>query len=879
MVPSIKYVAGDFHKFLVEYKTLPTGAFSHTSLGDPMGSYYIPIEKEDEFFKLYSNSLKQGENLYLTEKHKILSPILLDFDFRYHIDNDLKRIYTESHISEIVKEYVNILNEYFETENVKIYIFEKNNPTVYKDNIAKDGIHIIIPEIVTKSNVQYIIRDKFIQKMGNYFKDIGFVNEIEDIFDRSVIENNNWFMYGSTKPNCQIYKVTKILKINKDENSETTITQIGNAHKNLLESIKLFSIRNKYNEKNIKTEKQIEIFNYDQNIINEAKHKEILLQATRKSINMNKRQCDNIELVRKFVTILDIHRANQYDSWIRLGWCLRTIDTRLLDSWVEFSRKSDKYCEGECEKLWDKMRDSGLSIGTLRMWAKQDNLHEYNEIIRNDWRKFLHIAVSKTDYDLAKVVFNMFKYDYICSNIKLNTWYEFRNHRWELIDSGYTLRAHLSTDVVKEFYKVIVEFNTKILQEDDPDEQARLQEKINKFIKVINDLKSTSKKNNIIKECAEMFYCEKFEEKLDSNVNLVGFKNGVYDLELMEFREGRPDDFISFCTNINYYEYDENNPQNEDIMRFARQVIPNEGVLDYLMKCFASFLNGKNKEEKFHIWLGVGSNGKSKFIDLFTYAFGDYCGTFNVSLLTQKRIKSGDTNSELVKAKGKRFMVLQEPEGCERLNVGIMKELTGGDTVQARGLFKEPIQFKPQFKLILTCNDLPVVPANDNGTWRRVRACPFTSVFTDNPNPDNPHEFKLDNELVEKLDNWKESFMSILITYYRKYLITGIVEPEEVIACTEKYRRENDCYSEFINSKIEDDPKSSVNVKDVYDEFKYYYKETMPASKTPSMPDFKKGLERKFGTVVKNKWIGIRLITSDRDENKCNIDTNNKDDL
>jgi phage/plasmid-associated DNA primase len=137
-----------------------------------------------------------------------------------------------------------------------------------------------------------------------------------------------------------------------------------------------------------------------------------------------------------------------------------------------------------------------------------------------------------------------------------------------------------------------------------------LQEKAKKIMKIICELKTTAKKNNILKECAEMFYYEKFEDQLDSNVNLIGFKNGVYDLELLEFREGRPDDYISFSTNINHQDYDPENKVNEEVMEFVRKVMPKPHLLEYLMKCFASFLSGKNKEEKFHIWTGSGSNGE-----------------------------------------------------------------------------------------------------------------------------------------------------------------------------------------------------------------------------------------------------------------------------
>ncbi len=1297
-----------FSQFLLNYKTLKTGAFTHTSLGDPVGSFYIPIEKEEQFYKLYSMAVKSGESLFLTEKHKDLSPILLDFDFRYEIVDKLERKYTENHLNKIVQIYVNILNDYFDTENLKIYIFEKDSPCVFKETekIAKDGIHIMIPDIVTKPSVQYILRKKLVLELTDYLKDLGFTNSADNIIDEAVIEKNNWLMYGSKKPNNVPYKLTKTYEIVNNE-----VKNISNARMSINETVKLFSIRNKYNEKKIKFDKIHEVENYEKQLNQKHKNKELLLQATHKyPSKMNKNHFDNIELVRKFVEILNPRRAEEYDLWIRLGWCLKTIDERLIDSWIEFSKKSDKYMDGECEKLWDKMKEYGLGIGTLRMWAKQDNPEAYAEVIRNDWKKYLYKAISRSDYDLAEVVYHMFKYDYKCSSIKDNRWYQFRNHRWEEIDSAYTLRYHLSTDVVNEFCKVINEFTNRAIEEIDPEEKQRYQDKAGKFMKVVNELKTTSKKNNIIKECSVLFYQEKFEDLLDSNVNLIGFKNGVYDLELQEFREGRPDDYISFSTNNNYIEYNENNPLNKDVMGFMDKVMPKPHLREYLLKCLASFLSGKIKEEKFHIWTGNGchakdtlirmyngelkkiqdieigeelmgddstpriverlwrgvakmydiiptkgdkftvngnhklvlkvtkqgnpiafkpsdkyilnyklnsvrkskqfdteeeankyvienlpnnihyniyknigkpkllwqeiienseedgmiiknckktfdsyedlenykskmmlnknvlkyndtvvitidniikynlslvkynlfttgveykskevpiepyllgywlgdghskdsaittmdkeiveyfedkcknynccliknekdnnaaatyrlvsltktdsnyrgkrhtnkftnslnelnvwdnkhipeiykindrdtrlqilagiidsdghlskntsgsnnfeitlknkklledvvelanslgfaayvseikktcknfegtyyrtnihgkgleliptklarkqaepykltnnpnyisfkiketsednyygvqvdknhlyimgknymvssnSNGKSKLTELFQKAFGDYCGSFNISMLTQKRGSASGTNSELVKAKGKRFMILQEPSENEKLNVGFMKELTGGDKVQARGLYREPTEFKPQFKLALACNDLPAVPAEDGGTWRRILVLLFLARFVENPNPRKPFEFKLDDELSEKLELWKETFMSILIKYYKIYKEEGIIPPEEVLESTDKYRKENDCYSEFVATRIEFKSECSASVSDIYDEFKIYWSQCMPSGKTPSMPEFRKALERQFGQIVRGKWRGLKLLPPD----------------
>ena len=68
-----------------------------------------------------------------------------------------------------------------------------------------------------------------------------------------------------------------------------------------------------------------------------------------------------------------------------------------------------------------------------------------------------------------------------------------------------------------------------------------------------------------------MFYEPRFEDKLDANPKLLGFENGVYDLDNDEFREGRPEDYVSLSAGINYIEYDVDNPYIEEIDDFMRE--------------------------------------------------------------------------------------------------------------------------------------------------------------------------------------------------------------------------------------------------------------------------------------------------------------------
>ena len=85
-----------------------------------------------------------------------------------------------------------------------------------------------------------------------------------------------------------------------------------------------------------------------------------------------------------------------------------------------------------------------------------------------------------------------------------------------------------------------------------------------------------------------------------------------------------------------------------------------------------------------------------------------------------------------------------------------MKEFSGNDRIKGRGLYQAPIEFKPQFKLVLLCNALPDVPPDDEGCWRRMEVVEFKNRFVENPVAEN--EYPRDYQLSAKLKEWKGVF-------------------------------------------------------------------------------------------------------------------------
>ena len=361
---------------------------------------------------------------------------------------------------------------------------------------------------------------------------------------------------------------------------------------------------------------------------------------------------------------------------------------------------------------------------------------------------------------------------------------------------------------------------------------------------------------------------------------LEEFKKGIHedrgiDHEVyLKFVQDLKDGKMDLITGGTFYEVKEafgfgkdEEPEEEvkEIYDFFDQVFPQKAVREYILLLLSSFLGGTTRDEKFHIWTGVGGNGKSKLLELIEFALGDYSCKLSHTVLTRKQSGSSNASPDIEQTKGKRLASIQETEQDDIMNVGRMKELSGGDKIYARGLFKDPIQFKPQFKMILLCNELPKINADDNGTWRRIRVVKFVSKFVDNPK--NENEYPIDPLLSEKIYKWKEALMYILLQKYKKYKKYGLKEPEEVLEVTRDYQRVSDLYNDFITDSITKDEKSHIGLNELYRVFKEWFRNNNNQNTRPPTRTYFKGkMEIKLGQKYEhNKWTGFKIIGEDED--------------
>ena len=412
-------------------------------------------------------------------------------------------------------------------------------------------------------------------------------------------------------------------------------------------------------------------------------------------------------------------------------------------------------------------------------------------------------------------------------------------------------------------------------------------------------------KESVMKECVGLFYEENFEAKLNANPFRIGCANGVIHLDAIKpnpnrpgemmpmskdagdpysfFQPGAPEDYITFQAGndspeheaIPYIEYDPSDPVQAEIDDFFSKLFPRPELKEWVLKLLASCLEGKNREQCYYTFQGVGGNGKSKLVDLMVMTFGDYQSSLQSTALTRKRPESGAANPDIMSIKNKRFIYMQEPDDREPLNTSRMKQFSGEDAVEARALYGDQDRFKVSGKLFMMCNTLPTINSMDRGTWRRIRLIPFESKFVNPGDKDigKPNVFPRDMNLNIKLKKWRVPFFSRLVhIYLTQYAVNdnGTLEPAPKIVTSEsdKYRESFDSFAKFKGSRIRLDRSSTETTAlgNFWRAYKYWLEAVGGVGKKLSQAELVRRLEDEFSKPPDGKsYTGIFVFNTDEE--------------
>jgi putative DNA primase/helicase len=341
--------------------------------------------------------------------------------------------------------------------------------------------------------------------------------------------------------------------------------------------------------------------------------------------------------------------------------------------------------------------------------------------------------------------------------------------------------------------------------------------------------------------------------ELDDRPFLLNCRNGTLDLRAGQLGPHRREDLLTRCIAVDYV----HGARSEVWDRFLWESQGgSEAMVAFLQRAAGYSLTGDTREEKLFFVHGPPAAGKSTFLEAIKATLGEYAKTADFeTFLAQTR--GGGPNHDVARLAGARFVVSIEVDEGKRLAEGLVKSLTGGDTITARFLYQGLFEFRPAFKLWLAANHAPKVKDDDAAMWRRILRIPFERTVPKERRDPAVKATLLDREASGP------AILAWLAEGCAAWLAGGLRVPQEIEQATEAYRAEMDPLAAFFSERVEFHPEATVARSVLREAYDTWVKEA--GTGVPLSPKrFAERLRRKLAQELGDGWIpdtSVRIPT------------------
>ena len=450
----------------------------------------------------------------------------------------------------------------------------------------------------------------------------------------------------------------------------------------------------------------------------------------------------------------------------------------------------------ECRTVWNPSYSSGERLALQLGDAEQDALTWLTE----------QDAANNSRYSLDDMGAGYLLADWAkpfaryCADA--NTWFVYRGGVWKKDPGGVAIASK-----AKVLSAAVASYAASIT-----DDQRR-----KAWLGFAGRWCSYNSRRTYIRDAASVWPVQRSE--FDRYPWLFNVMNGTLDLHNGEFRSHDPADMLTRQGSVVY----DPDARCERWESFVQEIFPNDpDTLDFMQRWLGYSLAGDLSEEKMVMLHGESTrNGKSTLCECISAVMGDYATSINPDSLGEQRRSDGTGPSEdIARLNGIRFAVMPEPKNTLRLDAGRIKQLTGGDTVNARFLGENSFTFKSVAHITANANSLPDV--NDMTVfWSgRVLVVPFTRHF---------EEWEQDPHLKAKMstEEAKSGILNWMLEGLRKYQRDRLKTSAAMQSALDEYRYESDKLSRFIGDclPVSEDPGLKIRTEDVYANYQAWCRE------------------------------------------------------
>jgi putative DNA primase/helicase len=278
-------------------------------------------------------------------------------------------------------------------------------------------------------------------------------------------------------------------------------------------------------------------------------------------------------------------------------------------------------------------------------------------------------------------------------------------------------------------------------------------------------------------------------EDLDADPFLLGTPGGIIDLRTGLYREPNPNDYVTKLTAV----APADTADCPVFQKFLDDVtMGDKGLKRFLLQYAGYCLTGDVREQCLVFIYGEGSNGKTVFINTVLGVMGDYAKNAAIDAFMTTNI--GKHTTDIAELMGMRCVAANETEKGHTLRMALVKEITGGGTLNARKMRQDNVAFKVRFKIILYGNHAPNIPSAGVAEKRRVRIVLFGRTFTAE---------EVDDQLPAKLEAEWPGVLRLFIDSCRDWYEHGLVVPSCVEEQTKNYFDTQDMFANWLEACCE----------------------------------------------------------------------------
>lgn len=298
----------------------------------------------------------------------------------------------------------------------------------------------------------------------------------------------------------------------------------------------------------------------------------------------------------------------------------------------------------------------------------------------------------------------------------------------------------------------------------------------------------------------------KDREETITEKELIPLNNTIYNFKTGETIPYSPEHIFLSKHPINY------NPERlleNPIDTFLTQITANQED-QLLIKEMIGYCYYRGMPFQYlFILYGSGGNGKSVILEVIRKMLGEK----NVSGQSLQNLANNRFAASMLYNKNANIFG-DLPKSALR-DVGVLKELTGGDLFTAEQKFKNGFQFYNHAKIIASCNEVPETPDDSDGWYRRIIIINFPNYFGNNPNRQLAQELCIDVNL-------SDFFISCIDAFKQALEDNQFIRKETIEEQRKKYLHFSNSALSFIVDCLELDSEAQIESSFLYKKYRSY---------------------------------------------------------